>query len=103
MKISHYSKALRTLFQACNLLDAVGMLSLYTAAKVIAEEMERAMESLPSNERHIKHDYIMEKLSMFIEYFGNAAMPVSETHKTPSEWLEAAGHNLFKVEIDTAD
>jgi hypothetical protein len=103
MILSRYSKALRTLFQACNHLDTVGMLSLYTAAKVVAEEMERAMESFPSNERHIKHNYILEKLSMFIDYFGNAAMPVSESHKTPSEWLEAAGHNLSKVEIDTTD
>jgi len=95
MIISHYAETLRKLLdQARESSDAPQVLGFFVAARVVADRLDVAL----SGSEDAGKDYTLEKLSLFINYFEFAAIPCPGDEKSPEEWLEAAHHNLFKVE-----
>jgi len=99
MDIKPYTQALRDIHSAVNLSDRVGSLQLYGAATAIYRDVLQFLDAEPKQDRATNHDYIIEKLSYFMEYFSNAVMPVESDTKTPAERSSWASDNLMKVEI----
>ena len=101
MNLKPYLQALRDLHAAVDLSDRVGSLQLYGAATAIYRDVRQFLDAEPEEDRPQNMLYIVEKLSLFMEYFSNAVMPVEGDHKTPAQRLDSAGDNLLKVEIST--
>jgi hypothetical protein len=99
VNIKPFTQALRDIHSAVNLSDRVGSLQLYGAATAIYRDVLQVVNAEPEADRAANHDYIIEKLSYFMQYFTNAVMPVEGDHMTPAERLSLASDNLMKVEI----
>lgn len=76
---------------------------LYTSAHVLWKSLDAEIGDMDVEDRPIKTNYVLEKLSLFISYFNYAAIPVPGADKTPQYWLHEAGVNLMKVEIEVKD
>lgn len=98
MNIKPFTQAFRDIHSAVNLSDRVGSLQLYGAATAIYRDVLQFLDAEPREDRAANHDYIIEKLSFFMQYFSNAVMPVEGDHMPPAERLSLAGDNLMKVE-----
>ena len=99
MNIKPYLQAFRDIHTAVNLSDRVGSLQLYGTATAIYRDVLQFLDAEAKEDRVRNHDYIIEKLSLFMEYLSKAVMPVEGDHKTPTERLSWARDNLMKVEI----
>jgi hypothetical protein len=99
MNIKPFTQALRDIHSAVNLSDRVDSLQLYGAATAIYRDVLQFADAEPEADRAANHDYIIEKLSLFMRYFSNAVMPVEGDHITPAQRLSLASENLMKVEI----
>ena len=75
MNIKPYTQAFRDIHTAVNLSDRVGSLQLYGVATAIYRDVLQFLDAEPKEDRVHNHDYLIEKLSFFMEYFSNAVMP----------------------------
>ena len=96
--MKEYAEALRTLYSTIDLSDRLDSLMKLSSIEVFCQQLDSALE-VPDS--HHKASYIQEKVELFRSYCYYAITPDhGMEHKTPSEWLEAAGFNLTKVEMD---
>ena len=99
MNLKPYFQVLRDIHAAVDLSDRINSLQLYGAATAIYRDVRQFLDAEPKADRPQNMLYIVEKLSLFMEYFFNAVMPVEGDHKSPPQRLDSACDNLLKVEI----
>ena len=96
--MKEYAQALRKLHGSLNLSDGLDSLLKLAAIDVFCQRLDEALE-VPDS--HHKAGYVQEKVELFRSYCYYAMMPdFGMGHKTPAEWLDEAGFNLSKVELD---
>jgi len=96
--MKEYAQALRTIYSSIDLSDHLDSLMKLSAIEVFCQQLDSALE-VP--DAHHKAGYVQEKVELFRSYCYYAITPDHGMgHKTPSEWLEEAGFNLIKVELD---
>jgi len=96
--MKEYAQALRKLHGSLNLSDGLDSLLKLAAIDVFCQRLDEALE-VPDS--HHKAGYVQEKVELFRSYCYYAMMPdFGMGHKTPAEWLDEAGFNLTKVELD---
>ena len=87
---------LRKLHASIDLSNDVDSLLKLSAIEVFCQRLDEALES---PDGHAKAGYVQEKVELFRSYCYYAVLP-GMGHKSPAEWLEAAGFNLLKVESE---
>jgi len=97
MQIGRYVTAFRDLHKSIDLTDRVGSLQLYASACALYRDMHQFADDIPEGERPPSYGYTLEKLGYWLDYLGNAVIPVKGDERTPEEWLETARGNLSKV------
>jgi hypothetical protein len=102
MNIKRYAKAFKDILGAVNFEDRTGSLQLYGAATAIYRDLIQSLGEQTGEDRHPKHDHIVEKLGYFMDNLSLAVMPVERDERNPQERLKWAEDYLSQVENDLA-